>query len=109
LGGEGGLELSDASIKAEIEHQQYKITEKREIALWEDDKNSMFAGVSSEVRGILDEKLVNSILELSFFFKNLYLIEFGVFFQGMSSLKGSVFFQCPPGSSLVHLPDMVEL
>jgi hypothetical protein len=66
--GGGGLELSDASIKSEIEHQQYKITKKREIALWEDDKNSRFAGVSSEVRGILDEKLVNSILELSFFF-----------------------------------------
>jgi hypothetical protein len=57
----GGLELSDASIKAEIEHQQYKITEKKGNC-GEDDKNSMFAGVSSEVRGILDEKLVNSIL-----------------------------------------------
>jgi hypothetical protein len=91
----GGLELSDASIKAEIEHQQYKITEKREIALWEDDKNSMFAGVSSEVRGILDEKLVNSILELSFFF-NLYLIEFGVFFSRHVFIERQCLLSVPP-------------
>jgi hypothetical protein len=56
------LELWDASNREKIEHLHYKITEKkREIAHLEDYKNSMFSCVPSEVRGILNEKLINSI------------------------------------------------